>query len=116
MHPAQKALAIAIILEGVALFALSVVFMYYAFQTVANMKPDSPWKPRLDVTWKDAWQRYKATGGNPIAPRSEFTELGLWYRRRAIIWGIVIALCWLALPFVNHSALSSLYRESPWGG
>jgi hypothetical protein len=106
----QKAFAVAILLEGIVIFALFVVFMYYAFQAQANMKPDSPWKLRLEVTWKKAWQRHKDRGWRVFPPRSEFTELGLWYHRRAIIWGIVIAVCWLAFgPF--DSALMSWYEH-----
>jgi hypothetical protein len=106
----QKAFAVAILLEGIVIFALFVVFMYYAFKAQANMKPDSPWKLRLEVTWKEAWQRHKARGWRVFPPRSEFTELGLWYHRRAIIWGIVIAVCWLAFgPF--DSVLMSWYEH-----
>jgi hypothetical protein len=53
----QKALAVAILLEGMAIFILIVVFTYYAVQAEASMKSDSPWKLRLDTTWKEAWRR-----------------------------------------------------------
>jgi hypothetical protein len=73
----QKALAVAILLEGIVIYILIVVFTYYAVQAEANMKLDSPWKWRLDATWKEAWQRYKARGYlRAIPPNSEFTELG----------------------------------------
>jgi hypothetical protein len=69
MHLTQpKAFAVAILLEGIVIFALFVVFMYYAFQAQANMKPDSPWKLRLEVTWKEAWQRHKARGWRVFPP------------------------------------------------
>jgi hypothetical protein len=106
----QKALAVAILLEGMAIFILIVVFAYYAVQAEASMKPDSPWKWRLDATWKEAWHRYKARGLRAIPPHSEFTELGLWYRRRAAIWGIVIAVCLLVFAAFD-SALTSWYER-----
>ena len=107
----QKALAVAILLEGIVIYILIVVFTYYAVQAEANMKPDSPWKWRLDATWKEAWQRHKARGYlRAIPPRSEFTELGLWYRRRAAIWGIVIVVCWLVFVAFD-SALTSWYER-----
>jgi len=106
----QKVLAIVILLEGVVGFILFVVSMVYAAQAQAHMKPDSPWRLRSYTTWTEAWQRYKATVVCPIPPRSEFTEPGVWYYRRAIIWMIVSAVYWLALaPFT--SALMSWYEH-----
>ena len=65
--------------------------VYYIQQAGNNLKPGSKWrelggfnKPSLEMI-----------------PGSEFTELGLWYRRRAfkmalifVVWGLVIASYW----------------------
>jgi hypothetical protein len=64
---------------------------YYGLQAANNLKPDSKW-PRFGSM---------ARGSVNIIPRSEFTELGLWYRRRAytmafvlMAWGLVIVSYW----------------------
>jgi hypothetical protein len=65
--------------------------LYYSLQAANNLKPDSKW-PRFGSM---------ARSSIDIVPRSEFTELGLWYRRRAFIlafvfvaWGFVIVSFW----------------------
>ena len=65
--------------------------LYYSVQAANNLRPNSKW-PRFGSM---------AKGSLVVIPRSEFTELGLWYRRRAYIlafilmaWFVVIGSYW----------------------
>ena len=65
--------------------------LYYSLQAANNLKPESKW-PRLGRM---------ARGSINIVPSSEFTELGLLYRRRSFIlafvfvaWAFVIVAFW----------------------
>jgi hypothetical protein len=84
MLPMQHAISIAVC--GVAWIGAGVIVvwtMYYQAQATNNLKPDSPWAGRF------RW-------GNRRAPRSEFTERGLWYRRRYYIM-LFIFVAWVFL-------------------
>jgi hypothetical protein len=94
----QTLLAIVIPLEVIPTLALCAWAIYYNFQAIANIKPNSPWR------WGARWS-WRTTPWSPI-PRAEFTELGLWYRHRAFIANIVFTLWGLALIVVN-AVLSS---------
>jgi hypothetical protein len=59
-------------------FIIGVWGLYYRLQASNNLKTDSR---------RRGWSQLVK---GPI-PRSEFTELGLWYRRRAFIFSLVLA-------------------------
>jgi hypothetical protein len=106
----QKALAVAILLEGMAIFILIVVFTYYAVQAEASMKSDSPWKLRLDTTWKEAWRRYKARGLRAIPHTANLRNSGCGTVAALPFGEIVIAVCFLVFAAFN-SALTSWYER-----
>ena len=81
MHLTAKALTII----GIPLGVISVVItgfwlLYYGAQAGANLKPDSKWR---GLNRRSSF----------LVPRSEFTELGLWYRRRLFIMTVVFVAC-----------------------
>jgi hypothetical protein len=92
MHPtAQTLTIIGIPLAVIPACIIGFWGLYYTLQASTNLKPDSKWRGRGGMT----------KGSLEMVPRSEFTELGLWYRRRAfimafvlVVWGLVIAFYW----------------------
>jgi hypothetical protein len=80
MHlTAQTLTIIGIPLLGIPAFILAVWGLYYGVQASNNLKPTSKWR---------GWDGM-AKSTMDIVPRSEFTELGFWYRRRAFIMAFV---------------------------
>jgi hypothetical protein len=78
MHlTAQTLTIIGIPLLGMPAIIIGFWGLYYRSQASNNLKPDSKW-----LGWG-------GLGRGPI-PRSEFSELGLWYRRRAFLLGLVL--------------------------
>jgi hypothetical protein len=98
----QIALIVGILLEVPSTFGLCVWATYYSFQAIANIKPNSPY--RWGTPW--SWQLVENAWKFKSIPGSEFTELGLWYRRRAFIAGTIFVLWSFVLIVVNAVALS----------
>ncbi len=61
--------------------------LYYSLQAANNLRPDSKW-PRFGSM---------AKGSINLIPRSEFTELGLWYRRRSFILALAFVAWWIVI-------------------
>jgi hypothetical protein len=84
---AETLTIIGIPLLGIPAIIIGFWGLYYSLQASNNLKPDSKWR---------GWGLGKGT-----IPRSEFSKLGLKYRRRAFIlgivlvaWSLVIVLFW----------------------
>jgi hypothetical protein len=87
--------ALSIVFLGAAWVGAGVIVvwgMYYQAQAINNLKPESRWAGKFIL-------------GRGYIPRGEFTERGLWYRRRYFIvmfifaaWGFLIMApaFWLA--------------------
>jgi hypothetical protein len=87
MHlSAQTLTIIGIPLLGIPALILGAGASYCSIQASVNLKPDSWWRTKSGFP----------KGSLPIVPRSEFTELGLWYRRQAFMLAFVV-LAWAAV-------------------
>jgi urea transporter len=81
MHPSAQLLTIiGIPLLGIPACIIAFTALYYSLQAANNLKSDAKW-PRFGGM---------ARGSIILVPRSDFTQLGLWYRRRSFIMGFAL--------------------------
>jgi hypothetical protein len=88
MHLTTNTLiGIGIPLFGIPALIIGFIGLYYSLQAANNLKPGSNW-PKFGGM---------ASGSIDIIPRSEFTELGLRYRRRSFLWALVLVAWWIVI-------------------
>ena len=93
MHlTAQTLIIIGFPLLGIPMLIIGWCCLYYSLQAANNLKPNTEWPTYSGM----------AIGRLTQIPRSEFSELGLRYRKRAFVvafvflaWLIVISCYWL---------------------
>ena len=82
MHLTAKTLTII----GIPLLVIPAVIIgfwgfYYSSQAANNLKPDSKWQ--------------RSRNALMLSPDGDFTELGVWYRRRSLIMVILLVAWWI---------------------
>jgi hypothetical protein len=90
MHHAVTVIGFGIV--WVIAFVIAAYGLYYRTQAINNLKPDSSWSGKLSFR----------------IPRSEFTERGLFYRRR----GFIVQFIFAAWGFVMMAVIAWLFHSS----